>query len=109
MLTAITANDQIESLLRTPGPAWLLKHSNTCSISQAAHAEVMTYLDRHPDQPAGVLVVQTHRPISNWAATRLGYGHQSPQLFLLKGGVVAWQASHWSITAAAMERAGGAA
>jgi bacillithiol system protein YtxJ len=31
--------------------------------------------------------------------------HQSPQVFLLHGGAVRWQASHWSITAASLEQA----
>lgn len=105
MLKPVTANDQVDALLGEPGPAWLLKHSNTCPISQAAHEAVEAYLARHPDQPVGVVVVQTHRPVSNWVSSRLGVTHQSPQLFLLKAGTVAWQASHWSITADAMEKA----
>ena len=105
MLQPLTANDHVDALLSTAGPAWLLKHSNTCPISQAAHEAVETYLARHGDQPVGVVVVQTHRPVSNWVSTKLGVTHQSPQLFLLKGGKVAWQASHWSITAEAMEGA----
>ena len=105
MLKPVTATEQVDALLAQPGTAWLLKHSNSCSISHAAHEQVQAYLDRHPEQPAGVVVVQTHRPVSNWVATKLGYTHQSPQLFLLKGGQVAWQASHWSITAEAMEKA----
>ena len=101
----VTANEQVDALLAEPGTAWLLKHSNSCSISHAAHAEVEAYQARHPEQPIGVVVVQTHRPVSNWVSTKFGFTHQSPQLFLLKGGKVAWQASHWSITAEAMEKA----
>lgn len=105
MLAPVTSDADVDALLAAPGPAWLLKHSATCSISAAAHQEVETYLAGHPDQRAGVVVVQTHRPVSNAIAARLGYTHQSPQLFLLRGGTVAWQASHWAITAVAMERA----
>ncbi len=105
MLTSITTNDQVDALLGSPGPTWLLKHSNTCPISHAAHEAVETYLARHSDQTVGVVVVQANRPVSNWVSTKLGFTHQSPQLFLLMGGKVAWQASHWSITADAMEKA----
>ena len=97
--------DQVDAALKTSGQTWLLKHSNTCSISLSALEAVEAHLARHPEQSVGMVVVQTHRPLSNLIATRLGITHQSPQLFLLKDGKVAWQASHWSITAEAMENA----
>lgn len=102
MLTDQTA---LDALLAAGGPAWLLKHSATCPISAAAHDEVRAYAAAHPDEPVGVIVVQSHRPLSNAVAARLGFAHQSPQLFLLRDGAVRWQASHWSITRAAMEAA----
>ena len=101
----VSTESEVEALLTSPAPAWLLKHSSTCGISAAAFDEFTTYLAAHPDQQAGLLVVQTQRPLSNWVATRLKYVHQSPQLFLLRAGVVIWQATHWSITAGAMEAA----
>ncbi len=105
MPTAITSDDHVAALLAAPAPAWLLKHSATCQISAAAHGEFLGYCAAHPDESAGVVVVQTHRAVSNAIATRLGLTHQSPQLFLLAGGKVAWASSHWGITAAAMEQA----
>ncbi len=101
----ITSIDDVEALLRGPGPAWLLKHSNSCSISAAAHDEFLAYCAAHPDEAAAIVVVQTHRPVSNAIAARLGLSHQSPQLFLLAGGKVAWATSHWGVTAAAMTTA----
>ena len=102
----LTSQDQgpAEALISGDTPAWILKHSSTCAISAAAHDEVAAFLARRP-QPAALVVVQTARPLSNWLATRLGYTHQSPQLFLVRGGKVLWQASHWGITAQAMENA----
>ena len=88
-----------------PQPAWLFKHSITCSISRAALDEVEGFLSRHPDAALGMVTVQSQRPLSNWIATRLARVHQSPQLFLLQAGQVRWSASHWSITAAAMDQA----
>lgn len=92
-----------EALIAT-GPAWILKHSNACPVSFAALEQVQAHLAAHP-APAGLVVVQTARPLSNWLATRLGYVHQSPQLFLVQTGRVRWQGSHWGITAEAMARA----
>ena len=101
----VSSQSEVEALLASPSPAWLLKHSLTCGTSAAALDEFNEYLAAHSDQQAGLLVVQTQRPLSNWVATRLGYVHQSPQLFLLRAGAVVWQASHWSITAGAMAAA----
>jgi bacillithiol system protein YtxJ len=105
MLQTLTTEAEAEALIGSAQPAWLLKHSITCSISSAAHDEVESFLARHPEARAGIIVVQTQRPLSTWVAQRLVRVHQSPQLFLLQNGTVRWSASHWSITAAAMEQA----
>ena len=102
MIVTCTGQDHVERLVAGPAPAWILKHSCTCPTSAAALAEVEAYLATHPEEQAGMVVVQEDRPLSNWIASRLGRVHQSPQLFLVRAGVVAWSASHWSITAAAM-------
>jgi len=94
----------IDALIIGATPAWILKHSNSCPVSFAALEQVTAHLAAHAE-PAGMITVQTHRPLSNWLATRLGYVHQSPQLFLVRSGAVLWQGSHWGITAAAMTTA----
>lgn len=104
----LTSEAEAEALLAAPA-AWILKHSDTCPTSAAAYDEVAAFAAAHPGTRIGVVVVQTHRPLSNWLAQRLGHVHQSPQLFLLRDGRVAWTASHWGITRAAMERAAGIA
>lgn len=93
-----------EELIASAAPAWILKHSNACPVSFAALGEVRAHLAARP-APAGMVTVQTARPLSNWLAARLGFVHQSPQLFLVQDGRVRWQASHWGITAAAMATA----
>jgi bacillithiol system protein YtxJ len=103
-LQPLTSDADVGVLLAAP-QAWLLKHSNTCPTSAAALDEVEAWLATHPGTLAGIVVVQTHRPVSNLIATRLNRVHQSPQLFLLRGGSVAWAVSHWQITAAAMDAA----
>jgi bacillithiol system protein YtxJ len=105
MLPALAAQADVEALLAQPGPVWLFKHSNACPISFAAHDAVAAWCAAHPDARGGMVVIQEQRPLSNWIATRLGRIHQSPQLFLLRDGQVAWMATHWGITAEAMERA----
>ena len=109
MLQPLANEADIDALIAAPGPTWLLKHSNACSISNAALDEVNRFLSDHPQHHAGMVVIQNHRPLSNLISNRLKYMHQSPQLFLLKGGQVLWSATHWSITADAMAVAAGKA
>jgi bacillithiol system protein YtxJ len=109
MLQQLASEADVDALLTAPGPTWLMKHSTACSISGAALDEVSRFLDQHPDHQAGVVVVQSHRPLSNHVSQRLKFVHQSPQLFLLKDGKVVWSATHWSITADAMSVAAASA
>ena len=102
MLQQLTKETDLEAVLKSPAFTWIFKHSNTCSVSTAAFDEVNNFLITHSDQQVNMIVVQTHRPLSNTVATRLKHVHQSPQLFLLKEGHVLWSATHWSITAEAM-------
>ena len=102
MAQTLVDQADVESLLALPQPAWLLKHSNACPISFAALDAFNAYLGSHADEPAGLLVIQEQRPLSNWVATRLGRVHQSPQLFLVSGGKAIWMATHWGITVEAM-------
>jgi len=92
----------VEAILTASGLTWLFKHSNTCGVSRAAYDEVASFLSKHADQHVGMVVVQEHRPLSNLISNRLNFVHQSPQLFLLRDGKVAWSGTHWSITADAM-------
>jgi len=107
MLQQLASEAEVDALMSAPGPTWLFKHSNACSISSAAFDEIGRFLAEHPDHQAGVVVIQSHRPLSNLVSNRLKYMHQSPQLFLLKEGKVLWSATHWSITADAMNVAVG--
>ena len=103
-MTTLISPEQAETFLAGAEPRWIFKHSNTCPVSSAALDEVTTFFNTH-DMPLGMVVVQEARPVSNWLATRLAYVHQSPQLFLVRDGKVAWHASHWGITATAMAAA----
>ena len=102
------SQDEAERLIAGPALVWVFKHSSACPTSHAAYEEVASYLVAHPGDGIGMVVVQNDRPLSNWLAARLGRVHQSPQLFLVQAGRIAWSASHWSITAEAMAKARGA-
>jgi bacillithiol system protein YtxJ len=60
--------------------------------------------DSRPPQYA-MVTVQTHRAISNAAAQQLGVRHETPQALLIRDGRVVWSASHFRVTAAAVEDA----
>jgi bacillithiol system protein YtxJ len=105
MTSPVTTQADAEALIASPVPAWLLKHSNACPISFAALDAFTAFLERQEAMPAGVLVIQEQRQLSNWVADRLKRAHQSPQVFLLRSGQVLWTATHWSITAEAMAAA----
>ncbi|MDA3963293.1 MAG: bacillithiol system redox-active protein YtxJ [Planctomycetota bacterium] len=95
---------EVDAMIAGSEPAWLFKHSQTCGISHAAKEQVDAYLAGQ-DDTIGIVIVQTHRPVSNHIAQALERVHQSPQIFLLQGGEVKWTATHYSITSAAMAEA----
>jgi bacillithiol system protein YtxJ len=105
MRRQLTDEREAEAIIAAERPGWIYKHSATCGISGAALEQVDSYLAAHPADELGMVVVQSHRPLSNQLASRLKYAHQSPQLFLVRGGAVLWQASHWGISAEAMAEA----
>lgn len=95
-------------------PVLLFKHSLTCPISSAAHAEYQAFLaDRDADDGAeyALVEIQNARDVSTAVAERCGVRHESPQAILLRDGEAVWNASHWSINrqalAAALEQHGG--
>lgn len=104
----LTTSDEFRLALSQSAtqPVVLFKHSETCGMSFQAHEEVAAALaDPAWDTDVHLVSVQRSRPVSNEIADRLGVRHASPQLLLLRDGVVRWQASHLSITAAALTQA----
>lgn len=86
-------------------PVLLFKHSRYCGVSCGALDE----LNAHIEGTAGsiaykIITVQTHRPVSDAAAQRLGVRHETPQALLLRDGKVVWNASHFRITASELDR-----
>ena len=100
--------DELEDLLNVSNrhPVVLFKHSYTCGISAEALDELVAHLDeRTPNVHYAVVTVQTHRDVSNEVTRKLGVRHETPQALLIKDGRVVWSASHFRVTAEAVERA----
>ena len=85
----VVANDEV---------VFVLKHSTTCPISQAAYGEYEKFVGEHSEIPAYFLTVQDARPLSNHIAEKYQIKHESPQAILFSNRDVAWHASHWKIT-----------
>jgi bacillithiol system protein YtxJ len=87
-------------------PVLLFKHSRFCGVSCEALDELQSHID---GGRAGVaykmITVQTHRPLSDAVAQRLGLRHETPQAILLRDGKVIWNASHFRITAKQLDQA----
>jgi bacillithiol system protein YtxJ len=87
-------------------PVLLFKHSRYCGVSCEALDELHAHIEATAGQISYKLItVQTHRPVSDAAAQRLGVRHETPQALLLRDGKVIWNASHFRITASALDRA----
>ena len=80
-------------------PVLLFKHSRTCGISCEALDELHAHVeDAEPAVAYKLITVQSHRRLSDEAATRLGIRHETPQAILLRDGRAVWTASHFRIT-----------
>ncbi|HEU4394369.1 MAG TPA: bacillithiol system redox-active protein YtxJ [Planctomycetota bacterium] len=108
-METLTTPAALDARLARPGAWWLFKHSRTCPISGAARTEFDAFLAAHPGEPAALVVVQDHRPVSDHAARVLGVKHETPQAFLVRDGKPVWHASHGGITQDSLEEARAAA
>jgi bacillithiol system protein YtxJ len=82
-------------------PVILFKHSTTCPISSAAYQQ-MSEVDA---AEVSLVVVQSARDVSKEIESRTGIQHESPQAIVLRNGQPVWSASHFNITASAVEQA----
>ena len=81
-------------------PVLLFKHDPGCSISEVAYRELARLDGEFP-----MIDVARAKPLSMAIAAETGVRHESPQVILLRDGAVAWTASHFRITAAAVRSA----
>lgn len=76
----------------------IFKHSNSCPVSWAAHAQVTKFARDNPNTPVYMIPVIKERALSQKLATLTGVIHESPQVIVLRDGKVAASASHGEIT-----------
>ena len=87
-------------------PLLLFKHSLTCGTSAEALDELLDHINEEAlDASYAILTVQSHRELSNAVSARLGVRHETPQALLIRHGRVIWSASHFRVTAAAVQSA----
>jgi bacillithiol system protein YtxJ len=85
-------------------PVLLFKHSRYCGVSSEALGELQSHIEGAPGEVAyKMITVQTHRPLSDAVAQRLGLRHETPQAILLRDGKIVWTASHSRITATQLD------
>ncbi len=100
--------EELDGLIHAAGgqPVVVFKHSYTCGVSAEALDELVEHLSR---KRAGVryaiVTVQTHRALSNAVAQRFGIRHETPQVLLIRDGRVVWSATHFRVTAEAVDAA----
>ena len=101
-LTPLSDIDELDAAINESRerPVLFFKHSRTCGISCEALDELRTHVQRSDAGAAYKLItVQSHRRVSEEAATRFGIRHETPQAILLRDGKPVWSASHFKITA----------
>ena len=100
----VTTADQFDQLLAASanGPVVLFKHSPTCGTSAQAYDEMDDLLRSAPGLVIHLVDVLASRPLSREIAAKVSVRHESPQVLVLRNGIVVWHASHWRVTAAAL-------
>lgn len=98
----ITDTTELDQLLARSHdePVVLFKHSTTCPISSAAYRQMSRVA-----ADVSLVIVQQARGVSKEIASRTGIEHESPQAIVLRNGEAVWSASHFDITAGAVEQA----
>ena len=107
-LKALRGLDELDRALAASGdrPLLLFKHSFTCGVSAEALDALVAHLNEPPTgADYAIVTVQTHREVSNAVARQLGIRHETPQALLIRAGRVVWSASHFRVTATAMDDA----
>ncbi|MEP6716076.1 MAG: bacillithiol system redox-active protein YtxJ [Terriglobia bacterium] len=82
----------------------LFKHSHACPVSWAAYSQMSRFAAHHPDVPVLMIPVIKERVFSREVARQIDVEHESPQVIVLRHGVVDAVASHGEITEAAITR-----
>jgi bacillithiol system protein YtxJ len=81
-------------------PVLIFKHSITCPISTDVSSQMSIV-----DSDVNLVIVQMSRKVSDEIENRTNILHESPQAIILKNGHAVFNASHYRITADAIEGA----
>lgn len=104
MATKLTSIDQFEQVIQQYPYVFVLKHSNTCPISERAMDQFNKFLYER-DMDGYYLIVQEERELSNYIEEKTGIKHESPQAFYFVNGEVSWHESHDNITVSSLAKA----
>ena len=102
----ITSTEQLTEVLATTNekPVLLFKHSTRCSISSMAlHGFERNWQAENDVCGLYFIDLLKHRDVSNLVAELTGIAHQSPQVIVIKGKEIVYDASHSSIDARRIE------
>ncbi len=75
----------------------IFKHSTTCGISRMVLNMFTGSYPLGEEQDIYFLDLHAHRAVSNAVESKFGVVHQSPQLLVIKDGVVSFHTSHGAI------------
>jgi bacillithiol system protein YtxJ len=94
-----TVTDLDEAIARSfTHPVLIFKHSVTCGRSASAFEEVEDLMALEPAVEVFIVSVQGGARVSSEIARRFSLRHQSPQVLIVRDGLVAWHASHYGVT-----------
>lgn len=107
-LKELTSLAELDAALATSAtqPILIYKHSLTCGTSGVAYEEVLDLVGGSiPPGTAFLVRIQAARDVSDAIEQRLGIRHESPQVLIIVDGRAVWHASHFRVTARAIDAA----
>jgi bacillithiol system protein YtxJ len=85
-------------------PVLIFKHSTRCSVSRMALRQFENEFVDHNKISLYFIDLLQFRDVSNAVTEQFGIPHQSPQILLIRNGLVLFDASHSSIDAEDLKR-----
>ncbi|WP_396637678.1 bacillithiol system redox-active protein YtxJ [Maribacter sp. R77961] len=104
---ALSNLDQLDEIItKSSGkPQFIFKHSTTCGISRMVLNMFKSGYALEPGQADFYFLdLHAYREVSNGVAQKFQVMHQSPQLLVIKNGVVVAHDSHGAISEIALEQ-----
>lgn len=102
---ALTSREQLTDILDSDDYTIIFKHSTRCGISRFALSRFEREFNSTNDKVnLFYLDILSYRNLSDEISAKLSIRHESPQIFLLKNGMVLYNASHSSIDAKAIKK-----